>query len=613
MIKNKASFTWLFIPLTIYLALMVILFIERSGIRYEIKQSDLGFLEPSAQPMPSGYTEPAVESLILHDSNFPEEQVIVQTLTETLDSMRVRYDKADLNGSGEFEFQKYKTVIIAFHDLAQLQQLHELVDWVEAGGRVLVATHPGMSEDFSSIYRKMGIQKMQNQNIQVLGVAFTTDLLPGAKGIRIEGTENFLNNSSYPVELDDSSRVHITSADEYNVPLLWEKDFGQGRFIIINTDQFSNRLNRGILGAAYSLLQDAFVYPVINSSVYFIDDFPAPIPEGYNPVITQEFNVDIRSFLVNIWWPDMQRLADKYQIEYTGLFIETYNYRLTPPFEMEVSMDDHRYLGSLLLKRGGEIGLHGYNHVPFCLPDEGVNEIFDYPYWPSAENGQMAIQTLDQLGRDLFPGSHYLVYVPPSNILCPEARRWLPKVLPELRVISSLLLEDEGEETYIQNFEEADDGIIEFPRVVSGYFLYEYAQLALINELGLHYVNSHFIHPDDILDPERREDRSWEQMRQQLDQQLMWLTENTPGLRQMIVSEGAMAIQRFDRLKVNAVLEENNYSIHLADFYDEAWLMLRTSQEPVYITGGSITKVTSSLYLIKAEQPDVFIQLRKQP
>ncbi len=223
----------------------------------------------------------------------------------------------------------------------------------------------------------------------------------------------------------------------------------------------------------------------------------------------------------------------------------------------------------------------------------------------------MAEKELDRFGQLLFPGYHFAIYVPPSNILCPEARQWLPKALPDLKVISSLALEEEDQGTYMQNFDVAADGIIEFPRIVSGYQLYESEELALINELGLHYVNSYFIHPDDILDPVRRDGRTWATMRSQLESWFAWIKNNAPGLRSMTASEAAKATERYSRLKVNTALVNDRYTIHLGNFYDEASLMLKTRWEPVHISGGKVTKVTSNAYLIVANQPDIEIQLRK--
>jgi hypothetical protein len=612
MIKNRPSFTWLFVPLVVYLALMAVLFYERAGVSFETVQAPARFLEPTDQPMASGYTEPAAESLILFDSVYPQEQIIVESVTGALDSMRVRYEKKDVIQNPGIDLQKYKIIVIAFYHLDHFNQTHELIDWVQNGGRVLFAARPFISENFRSLYRKIGIQSMADQDVVVGGLYFKTDLLPGAQGKRFVGVGEFLKFFAYPVQLESSSILHITSADTYELPLLWESEYGRGRFVVLNTSQLAGKVNRGIYGAAYSLLEDVIAYPVINTSVFFLDNFPAPLPEGENPRVTKETGRNVRNFYLDLWWPDMLKLAQKYQIKYSGLLVETYNLKTEPPFTQETSLDDHRYLGRMLLRSGGELILQGYNHVPYCLNSEGVNDKFLYPGWPSVENQQMSLKALAEFAEKLFPGQQYSVYAPPSYILCPTAREWLSEVLPGIKVISSILVEEEAQ-TYVQDFTEGADGIIEFPRIVSGNYLYDYMQLALINELSLQYVNSHSITSDDILDPVRSADREWKQMRDQFEEQLAWLQKNAPGLRNMTASEGAMAVQRFSRLQVSSSLDGNIYSIHLQNFYDQAFLMLRSRTEPVGITGGKITPVTSSLFLIQANQPDIKIELRNNP
>jgi hypothetical protein len=607
--KQKASFLWLLIPLTIFVAMMTLLLIERSGVPYQVEAASSHFLQPAETPAPSGYTEPAVESLVLYDSSFPSERYILDTVADTLDSLRVRYEEKDVYASQPVDLTKYKTVVVTFHKLDDMAQIRELIDWVEQGGRVLFAARPFFSQNDRSLYRKLGLISMADMDVVVHGLVFNSDILPGAKGVSLVGVGDFLKYYAYPVQLEETSHLHLTSADDLKLPLMWDADFGQGRFVVFNTSQLAERVNRGIIGAAYSLLEDVFVYPVINSSTFLIDNFPAPIVEGNNEFITQEFHRDIRSFFVNVWWPDMEGLANHYNLKYTGELVETYNDRLKPPFPPENSVEDHRYLGRMLLNMGGELALQGYNHIPYCLSKDGVNIIHGYPDWPSLENQQQAMQAQIDFSQRLYPGKKFVVYAPPAYVLCPDARQWIPKAFPEIKVISSVLVEEEVE-TYVQDFEEAPDGIIEFPRIVAGYYLYDYMKLALLNELGLQYVNSHLISADDILDPVRRDDRPWKLMRAQFEDQVKWLQENAPGLRNMTVEEGGMAVQRFSRLKVIAALEQNTYTIHLGNFYDEAWLMLRTTRQPLSITGGKITQVTSRLYLIQADKPDIQIQIK---
>ena len=104
------------------------------------------------------------------------------------------------------------------------------------------------------------------------GLSFKTDLFPGAKDISFS---DVMVHSVYPVQLFDNTHIHIVSADESKCLLLWEYNFEKGRFVFINTDQFNEKDDRGMLGAAYSLITGCFVYPVINTSVFFIDDFRA--------------------------------------------------------------------------------------------------------------------------------------------------------------------------------------------------------------------------------------------------------------------------------------------------------------------------------------------------
>ena len=166
----------------------------------------------------------------------------------------------------------------------------------------------------------------------------------------------------------------------------------------------------------------------------------------------------------------------------------------------------------------------------------------------------------------------------------------LPKTLPDLKVISSLMTTNEENLVYLQTFREAEDGIIEVPRVVSGYYLHETSRLVLLSELFLHYINSHYIHPDDIVEPIRSEGRTWDQMYAQLSEQVRWLHDNAPNIRPMTASEAGAAVQRYHRLQINAVLDKDTYTVHLGNFYDEAWFILRTNRPPIEMTGGSFTR-----------------------
>lgn len=606
--KQKYTFTMLLLPLSILSLLASFLLVQRTGIRYKttLSYGNQQLLPQENVEVADFFTDEPVEALVMYDSEEPNTEAFAENILATVDSMRVKYDSFDIRDGTITDFSEYQTVIVAFASWQDSEaSMLALVNWVEAGGRVLVAIRPIPSPTFSAVYRKFGIQSREDDLVLVSGVEYKTDLLPSSQGLSL--LSNQLNQTSYPVELSDNTTVHLVSADEKKIPLMWEWDFGTGRVVFVNSDLFISKEGRGVIGAGYSLLQDAFVYPVINASVFFIDDFPSPVPAGSTEMIEEQFGMTIQDFYTNVWWPDMLDISEKYNIRYTGVMIETYDHNVNAPFERELNNERHRYFGSSLLATGGEVGLHGRNHVPMCLEQMQVNQVFEYPGWGTTESMQLSVYELFRFAKSLFPDNEFVTYVPPSNILCSDARLWLPTIMPELRVIASLYVNDARKISYAQEFTEASDGVIEFPRIASDYDIPEESQYAIINELALHFVNSHFVHPDDVLDPDRGALKGWAVLRERYEVYTKWLADTVPGLRNMTAREAAIATQRFARLAVKTNYSNGVLEIDLGNFYDEAWLMLRADSVPASIEGGTFTPVTSNLYLIQAVKSKVII------
>lgn len=68
---------------------------------------------------------------------------------------------------------------------------------------------------------------------------------------------------------------------------------------------------------------------------------------------------------------------------------------------------------------------------------------------------------LIRFGKEMFPGTELSVYVPPSNVLSDEGREMIVKEFPEIRTIASNYFV--GDMAYTQEFEAAEDGIVEQP------------------------------------------------------------------------------------------------------------------------------------------------------
>ena len=604
--KQSYSASLILLPLLILAALASLLLIVQSGVRFAVSYPPMHILAPVKSETEEYFSDKPAETLVMYDSKAFAGAEHVTTVLNVLDSMQVKYETFDVSSAGEYKLSKYENVVVSFIDLEKYEShVSALLDWVEQGGRLLFSIRPDPSNTFNAIYRKLGIISKSDGLIVARGVDFASDLMPATKGMKVGA--DFIASNSYFVELEPECKIHLKSTDDFQAPLLWECGYLKGRIVVLNSDQFNTKSDRGVISAAYSLLQDVFVYPVINGSIYFINEFPSPIQQGTDDFIAEQFGRDIQSFYINVWWPDIQQLSHKYGIKYTGAFLETFNDKIIPPFNKQPENEKYQYFGGLVLNNNGEIGLQGYNHVPLCSSEAGVNQKLDYPGWPSLEAMELAVYESYSFTKKTLPNIKITTYIPPSNILCPEARRWLPQALPDLRVISSLYLPGEGGLAYEQEFSEAPDEIIELPRVVGGYELSDYMRWAGINELELHYINSYYISPDDVLADAHGPQKGWDTLHRRFEEYVQWLSENAPGLRNLTALEGGMAVQRFARLEVKTEKEDGRVDILLGNFYDEAWLMLRSSKALQSIDGGTVTQVSSNMYLIRALKPHILI------
>ena len=183
----------------------------------------------------------------------------------------------------------------------------------------------------------------------------------------------------------------------------------------------------------------------------------------------------------------------------------------------------------------------------------------------------------------------------------------LAKDFPEIRTIASNYFT--GEFAYVQEFEVAKDGIVEQPRIISGAIIDNYMKMAALSELNMHFVNSHFIHPDDLLDEDRGAELGWVKMKCNLADYMDWLVDSAPSLRKLTGSELSGAIQRFGAVTFTKTVTERSIELKLKNFYDEAYFMVRINEgTPGEVSGGKLTHLTGKLYLLQAKKPTVTIE-----
>ena len=251
-------------------------------------------------------------------------------------------------------------------------------------------------------------------------------------GQRYELSDPF--ESSLSVSLREEATVYARTGDE-GVPLVWGTKSGAGRVVVDNIGVY-DKIMRGIYAASFSLLCDAAAYPVINSSVFYLDDFPSPVPGGDGTYIRRDYRMSIADFYSKVWWPDLVKLAQQYSIRFTGVMIENYEDDTQSTPVRQPDTQQFRYYGSLLLQQGGEVGFHGYNHQPLVLPDTDYKDLYSYRQWPSEDAIVAAMNELIDFQKTVLPNTEGSVYVPPSNILSAAGRKVLGSTVTQIRTIT---------------------------------------------------------------------------------------------------------------------------------------------------------------------------------
>lgn len=612
-IRDRAGhFRWmgLLVVWAVFIAMAAVLLVERAGVQYSAGQHKLGMLAANdAVPASSAMFGQKPTCLVITDSDQAGVEDVKEQFDQILLDMKIAHRDVDLalDGVGAIpSLTSFDRVILLMPSLDGLgTHLSDIMSWVSAGGSLMLAMPPDNSSYLQVIAPKLGIESAGYDYVKAESIVPSEDFMLGG-GERYEFSDPF--DSSLSVSLRETAHVWAKTGDA-GTPLIWSNDCGSGHTVVCNIGIY-DKVMRGFYASAISLLGDATAYPVINSAVFYLDDFPSPVPSGDGTYIKRDYGLSIADFYTKVWWPDLQKLAQKYGIRYTGVMIENYEDAVnqTEPAR-QADTTQFRYFGGMLLQMGGELGFHGYNHQPLALWDTDYGTLYDYKTWKNKETLVASLNELIAFQDEVLPNAHGSVYVPPSNILSARVRKLIGTDVPRIKTIASTYFEDGTDLPYVQEFGVASDGIVEQPRIVSGGMVDDsYMRLAAVSELNMHYVSTHFMHPDDLLDPDRGAKEGWEVYKGGLTDYLDWLSKSAPDLRRQTGSECSGAIQRFSSVMVSVDTSADAWTLSLGNFHDEAWLMFRANNgEPGAVTGGEITHLTGDLYLVKATDKTVTI------
>lgn len=619
-----------YIPIIIILIVFLLLTIALIGrdlfLASGSSQQELQLLEQEAfseqETVQENISHQGKECLYIWDSRDANSQLFHEQMPRILQDMQVEFSEYDTATQESADLGQYDTVVLGLTDYqGNSGQLLEVMDWTEAGGNLLVAQVPAAGSMYDWMAGKMGVESTGVTYYEVSAFRVSEELM-------LTGNQNTFQVSSpyesaIAVNVTDDCKVYMVTDDDREVPLLWEKEVGKGQVVVVNLGRYE-KFCRGIYSAAYSLLEDVCVWPVINSSAFYLDGVPFPLPSGKNEYISVQYdeNMDVYTFYVREWINDLMEFSRSYGIPLTGSLQENNDGDVDPPYQSHASDNRYEYFISLLLDTGGEVGLYGYNQQPLCISQDrlepsdpevyenGYEEDMGLEYWDTMENMENSLREVISFQKGIDEEEEMTVYTPPYGIYSDSGITALKNAAPQIRAVAGLY--QESGYAPGQEFEVDADGLVMTPRITTGSYVVEEDRLYALSELNLHYVNTHMISPQDVLNPDAGAEEGWDAMLGTLEAYEDWLESAAPNLRRHSGSELAAAVQRYSYLDVKETVTESELKLELGNFQDEAWIMLRFNEwkpdTEQGVKGGTLEKLTDDLYLLEASQEQVTIQ-----
>lgn len=495
-------------------------------------------------------------------------------------------------------------VILATNRLNSVAALPAIEAYVEQGGGAAILRNLQGDLLPAEMLEKLGIASLGNE-ISADGIRVPGTMLLGLHGFGFDSA--IYTTSIADVQLLPEAELQVTSQE--GKPIIWSYGSGKGKYLVCNSRERDDKNNYGTYTALLSMLEEDYIYPVMNLKLFFIDDFPSPVPEGNFDRIYQETGLSTADFYRRLWWPEMLDNGEKYDIKYTGLIIESYGNQVKGPFYPLTNGEARNNMivyGRELLKAGGELGIHGYNHQSLAPAGYGQDKL-GYTPWENQQDMEESLRELKRYVEDAYPGYELHTYVPPSNILSPEGKDAVKNVFPQLKVYASLWNGLAHAKEYFQNFQINNDGICEIPRVSSGYAPTQEEIWEGYNVINYNGVFSHFVHPDEIF-YEESSNLTWSAMSRGMKNMLSDLGDRFCWLQPVTATEAASRMEDFFAMDYRVERSQEGLKLHAWGFHEPLSFILRSHKDIGEVKGGIARKIQADAYVLTVEQPEFEIR-----
>lgn len=494
----------------------------------------------------------------------------------------------------------YDLLIIGDSQWQHVSSFPMILDYIHDGGKAIFLMEAGSLFDDNFILHQTTVGILEyGQPAEVNGFSMTSDLVTGLENV---SSETALFMWSVPVQLTKDARVHMKS--DKGTAMVWDIDYGRGRLGIFNCYPGNLHLRKALTLALMGQVSETFYYPVVNSQVMFIDNFPGHY-EGSNALVHKTYGRSDDRFISEIWWPDIVQTMKRYDLIYTGIFLTS---DANDVAEVHINKDKDKNLiryGRELFKNKGEIAFHGYNHQPLLL-DESLAKAHGYTAWPDQDQVVKGLEAAKKSFELVFPNYKWRTYVPASDLLGDDLRQVLRTNLDSLSVFSGVLY---GEDLLVQGFDVSEDSIVNLPRVSSGSELSTGEWITAMSIASVHGVVSHMILPDEFM-TQGHDVISWESLYDTYVDLLEAIDQAYPWLEKLTAYDAGQKILQYNYGDLYFKEEGKRLTLLYDNFSFDQTLIFYTDKEIIAVEDGQLTKLSEGKYVLKMHKQKVVMEVK---
>ena len=480
---------------------------------------------------------------------------------------------SDLERIHRRDLRQYGALVLASYGsgfLERGQALTDIEQWVREDGGGLVSLFPVRRPEWDKM---LGIKKWTDKADKYAAMKYGAGFYPGLEGLYVRG--DAYDGDIHPAVLTKDTELLAWGTQEKNpnfkgAPVLWRRRHGQGRVVFRNDGALTQKVWRG--SALQMILQGLPIAaaPLINARVYFVDDCPQPMWGTKRGSVQKDYDLSDTDFYKNVWWKDLMAMAKDFDVKMTFVLIFSYDIETkknfsTQQFYAPPTKGVPTWMAQEALRLGHEMGFHGYNHQSLVR-----NEGYTSKGWTLRQDMVDALLLARKEWQRLFgPGTAPFTYIAPNNHIHRLGKDAVRIAFPEARVLAAQYLSERTDAVDIEGHEFGPDPdvphFVNMPRTSSEFYLGQHNNVAIHDGIMLAGVWTHFVHPDDVYDPDRNGGFNWAQLNEEARKMLKHIGTSYPWLKSKTARSAYQDIIRYRSGAFSTRLIEGGLEVNLGD------------------------------------------------